>query len=563
MSRRPKRHHRLATRLLVAYAITFLLLMVLVGFVGNQIARDALSGQLIDGLERQATSLSRLIPDDDVQEWVETVTADDKIRLTVVATDGDVVADSRADPAQMENHADRPEIFEALNDGVGDDTRDSDTTGFSQTYVAVPTSDGALRVSVAESALEATLTQFRTRMLLVMGISGLVGITAVALVTRYLSGPLRQLSDTATAIAAGDLDREPPMSSIVEVDQVGKALAAMKHELASRLDSVEAERRMLDDLFDALPLGTLLISGDDVVYSNSTLRDSIATVPQRLKDVTPHRIQSLVHEARINGVMVRSDLETGVPERILHVVATPVTGSGQVLVVVEDVTQKRRVDAMRRDFVANASHELKTPVASILASLDAVRIASTRSPERVEHFTDLIERSAQHLSRIVSDLLDLSRLESTDPEQDQVALDRIINEEANRARDAAGERGVVIDVEVEPIEVIGSEPDLRLAVRNLIDNAIRYTESGGSVSVTGGHGAGKVVISVADTGTGIAQRHLHRIFERFYRVDESRNAAIRGTGLGLAIVRHVVEAHGGRVEVDSELGVGSVFRMIL
>ncbi|MPZ52809.1 MAG: HAMP domain-containing protein, partial [Acidimicrobiia bacterium] len=290
MSRRPRAHHRLATRLLVAYTITFLLLMVLVGFVGDQIARDALSGQLVGGLERQAASLSRLIPEDDVQTWVETVTADENIRITVVAADGEVVADSRADPAQMENHADRPEILEALRDGVGDDTRVSDTTGFPQTYVAVPTTEGALRVSVAESAFETTLTQFRTRMLLVMGISGLVGITAVALVTRYLGGPLRQLSDTAAAIAAGDLDREPPTSSIAEIDQVGKALAAMKHELASRLDIVEAERRMLEGLFDTLPLGTLLISGDDVVYSNSTLRDSIATVPQRLKDVTPHRI---------------------------------------------------------------------------------------------------------------------------------------------------------------------------------------------------------------------------------------------------------------------------------
>ncbi len=558
------RSRRLASRLLVFYAITFVALIGLFGYLGDLIARQALRDELSTGLERQAVTLAALLPEDDVAVWVDAAADEGGLRVTVIASDGRVVADSDADAGEMENHADRPEIARALSGEVGRATRNSVSTGFEQVYVAVPVDDGALRVSIPERELIGPLGDLRRRMLAIMGLLGLVGVTAVAFVARRLARPLRGLSETAAAIAAGDLDRAPSGSPITEIDELARSIGAMKNELATRLDAVETERRMLEGLLDALPQGTLLISGaDEVVYANPAIGDVLSVVPESLHDVAPYRIQTAVREARLRGAGIRADLEHGRPTRILQTLATPVGEVGQVLVVVEDVTQKRRVESMRSDFVANASHELKTPVASILASLDALRIASQRDPDRAEHFTDLIERSARQLSRMVSDLLDLSRLESTDPVIDSVALHEVIDEEVQRSKAWAGEKDVVMEVDTEVIDIEGNEADLRLAVRNLLDNAIRYTDPGGSVSVTAGSGAGKVVVSVADTGSGIAQRHLDRIFERFYRVDESRDAARRGTGLGLAIVRHVVENHGGTVEVESELGVGSIFRMVL
>lgn len=218
---------------------------------------------------------------------------------------------------------------------------------------------------------------------------------------------------------------------------------------------------------------------------------------------------------------------------------------------------------MRRDFVTNASHELKTPVASILAASETLQLAIDRAPERLPEFASRIEMSARSLARLVSDLLDLSRLEGSSPSFEEVDLESVVRSEVERVRTAAAESGVAIEVTTAPISVVGSEPDLALAVRNLVDNAIRYTDAGGTVTVDLSEDEGDAVLSVADTGAGIPQRDIGRVFERFYRVDEARARETGGTGLGLSIVKHVVESHGGTVAVESELGVGSTFTIRL
>jgi signal transduction histidine kinase len=218
---------------------------------------------------------------------------------------------------------------------------------------------------------------------------------------------------------------------------------------------------------------------------------------------------------------------------------------------------------MRRDFVANTSHELKTPVASIQAAAETIRDAARDDPPAAGRFAEQLHRDALRLSRIVSDLLDLSRLEAERPRLSPVRLDRLTSEEVDRFRDSAGRAGVKLEFRSDPVIVHGSQGDLALLVRNLLDNAVRYSPDGGRVEVEVASSDGEALLAVRDTGIGIPSRDMPRIFERFYRVDRARSRETGGTGLGLSIAKHVAEQHGGRIEVDSELGRGSEFRVRL
>ena len=247
---------------------------------------------------------------------------------------------------------------------------------------------------------------------------------------------------------------------------------------------------------------------------------------------------------------------------MLRVIVSPFEDD-RVLAVVADVTERRRLDDTRRDFVTNASHELKTPVASILASAETLQVALDKAPDRVPQFANQIEQAARSLSRLIADLLDLSRLEGRVVEYAPVDLGVVVAEVVGTLAELAEARSVSLAVETVPAIVDGSASDLALAVRNLTDNAIRFTGEGGAVVVRLERQGAEAVITVTDTGTGIPQRDLDRIFERFYRVDVARSRATGGTGLGLSIVRHVAESHGGRVRVESQLGSGSTFTLRL
>jgi two-component system sensor histidine kinase SenX3 len=242
-------------------------------------------------------------------------------------------------------------------------------------------------------------------------------------------------------------------------------------------------------------------------------------------------------------------------------VATPFTGDDRVLLLVVDITERERTDTIRRDFVANASHELKTPVSTIIASAEALQIAVERGDPSASGFADRIEGSARQLDRLVGDLLDLSRLEKDKPELAPVRLDQLVRDEVERMRKEAEIRSIDVDLATEVVTAMVNHRDVAIAVRNVLDNAVRYTSEGGSIRVDVARDDDTATVSVTDTGEGIPTRDIDRVFERFYRVDSARSRATGGTGLGLSIVRHVAESHGGSVAVESELGVGSTFTM--
>jgi signal transduction histidine kinase len=338
-------------------------------------------------------------------------------------------------------------------------------------------------------------------------------------------------------------------------------LERAEEELRRQSRTSKEDRRVQDVVLASMEEGVLLVDAEGtVVFANAALGRHLGTAPEGISSLLPLDLRRAVQRAGYIGHAERSEVEVGSPARWLRGTAIPVSEDGSVLLVVRDVTDARHLDAVRRDFVANASHELKTPAASIQAAAETLRHAAAHDPEVVSRFAEQLEREALRLSRIVADLLDLSRLESGSDLDEHVRLDAIVREESQRFDDRAQVDGVDLDAHVGQVPAVrGSSRDLALLVRNLIDNAIRYTKTGGRVDIVVSSDDAHVVVRVTDTGVGIPSRDLARVFERFYRVDRARSRETGGTGLGLAIVRHVAENHGGEVTVQSELGRGSVF----
>jgi two-component system, OmpR family, sensor histidine kinase SenX3 len=330
-------------------------------------------------------------------------------------------------------------------------------------------------------------------------------------------------------------------------------------ELDTRTADLAERVRTREEILSTIADGIVLFAPDGrMVYANPAARDLLGRRFASAGEVTPESLREAV--ARAGGApadLVETEFETGgrtIEASAIH------AGGGAVVVVARDRTAARQIERVRRDFVANASHELKTPVASIQALAETLLAAAADDPEARDRFLERLEQEAVRLSRLVGDLLDLSRLEGGLGEPVPIDLARVVAEEADRLRPRAEGAGLRMVVDAPAAAVVrGSESDLGLLVHNLFDNAIRYSPDGGEVRATLAERDRRAELRVADTGLGIPARDLDRVFERFYRVDAGRSRSTGGTGLGLAIVRHVAESHGGDVEVRSVLGAGSTF----
>jgi signal transduction histidine kinase len=338
-----------------------------------------------------------------------------------------------------------------------------------------------------------------------------------------------------------------------------RALSAEAIGREQQLDALE-HRRVRDMTLSTMREGLLLIEADArVAFANDAIGQHLPSTPATLDTVQPFALRSAIEDSRERREAASVLIETGVPTRWLRATITP-AADGATLVVVRDVTQQRQLDIVRRDFVANASHELKTPAASIQAAAETLRQVVLDDPEAVPRFALQLEREAIRLSRIVADLLDLSRLESGSALDDLVSLGAVTREELHRFEETAREAKVTLEIETSgERQIRGSQRDLALLARNLVDNAIRHSHEGSVIRVAIACDDDVVTLRVGDTGIGIPSKDIPRIFERFYRVDRARSRETGGTGLGLAIVKHVVENHGGRIDVESELGRGTTF----
>ena len=328
------------------------------------------------------------------------------------------------------------------------------------------------------------------------------------------------------------------------------------HDLEVELGRIQRREDLYSSLLSSLPVGVVVLRSGRPVYANSAAVEFLGERVTERGAPVPTAVRQVIEEAGA-GSVASGRFFQGFPRRVVEVCGYPPDRDGFLLLHLFDTTERWQTDRMRQDFVVAASHELKTPVAAIQAAAETVLVAIEDDPDAVLEFSGRILDNAIRMSRIVSDLLDLSRLESTTPQMEPFDLAGTLGEVARRFRSSVPP----VAFDALPTPIIGNASDLALAFRNLLENAVRHTPPTGRVKATVSSRNGEAVVVVSDTGAGIPHTDLQRIFERFYRVDADRSRHTGGTGLGLAIVKHVAEMHGGRIEVESRLGEGSTFRM--
>jgi signal transduction histidine kinase len=560
---------KLSTRLFASIG-----LLVAAAVIGSILATDVLLRRHLERgiateLEREARLVAALTPPDS-NGWPEfAALAGARLgrRVTLIDAEGRVRGDTefnRASLAQLQNHRDRPEVRAALDSarGVGMNERLSASTNESQMYVALrggPTGLAVVRVSTSLATVDAQVHAMQRA----VAVAGLVMLIAAGFVAWLLAGllarPLLKIAEAARDIAA----RRPAEFPDVQVPELAHhvdALRAMHHELERRFEDLRREREESRTLLEALSDGVLAADRRGVVVStNAAARrllgyDDDEPLPPlaELFHDRPHR--ALMHEV-LSGATIEGR-ELGLGGRRVLFSARPLEDGGTLLVL-SDVTDVRRLETVRRDFVANVSHELKTPLTAIAGYAET--LAAEAPDDQARKFAQTIVENSQRMQRLVDDLLDLSRIESGSwaPEPETITVDTAACDAWAPFADRAAERRVQFESAANSTTIEGDPEALRQIFTNLFDNALRHTPAGGRIRVAGERSGPDTLIRVSDTGSGIGAEHLPRIFERFYRVDPGRSREEGGTGLGLAIVKHLVEAHGGRVDAQSELGRGT------
>jgi two-component system phosphate regulon sensor histidine kinase PhoR len=565
--------------------LSYLVLIALVVAALTLAAEAAVRRPLVDVLSadlRDELSLARALraertglPPDSLADLLGALTGK---RVTLVSRDGVVLGDSELDGAplaRMENHAARPEVRAALRGGTGRALRVSASVGTELLYVAVPATGGeVLRLAVPLREVDATVARVRRGILgvgaVALGLAVLFSLAFSVAVTRSL----RRASAAARSMAAGDLSLRVPTGRPDELGELASALNTLAAELQRRIAQLEAERAETQGLLDAMEEGVVALGPDGTVRRANPAAQRLFSLSSDPRGLSPREISrrrpllELVSQA-LSGTRA-PPVEVAHERRRLLASGHPLPGGGAVLVFL-DVSELRRLEEARRDFVANASHELKTPLTAIRGYSETL-LDEALPPELRRSFAETVRANAERLQRIVDDLLDLSRLESggwrADPEV--LAVEEAAREAWAPFAEHAARKGVEFEVRLGPgCEMVYADPSgVRQIFTNLFSNALRYTHPEGRIEVSArcvqSPGEDRwIELSVRDTGAGIPSAHLPRIFERFYRVDAARSREEGGTGLGLSIVRHLVEAHGGRVGAESELGRGTTIRLTL
>jgi two-component system phosphate regulon sensor histidine kinase PhoR len=506
-------------------------------------------------------------------------------RITVVLPGGEVASDSYENPALMDNHRSRTEIKAALAGRVATSSRYSTSMKERFIYLALPMRDdgkiiGAVRAAIPDRALNAAVRSVQSRIaaggVFIALTAGLVSL----LIARRMTRPLEQIREGAERFARGELGDKLPLPESEELAGLTDALNQMASQLKEKIRTTARQSHEQEAVLASMFEGVLAVDNEERVISLN--RAAAKLLDSNEEEARGRNLQEVIRNADLRR-FVSSALVCDAPiegdvalnsgrDRVLQAHGTALRdlagrGIGAVIVL-NDVTRLRRLENLRRDFVANVSHELKTPITSIKGFVETLLDGALRSPEDAERFLRIIAKQADRLNSIIEDLLSLSKIEQGEQSSDIVLKRRGLKGPlaavVQECELKAAERKIKVRLECsDDLKATINQPLLEQAVMNLIDNAIKYSEPGKEVLLTAGRTDAEVYIVVRDQGCGVAAEHLPRLFERFYRVDRARSRKLGGTGLGLAIVKHIVAAHGGQITVQSTPGEGSVFTIHL
>ncbi|MBC8425038.1 HAMP domain-containing protein [bacterium] len=506
-------------------------------------------------------------------------------RITLIAAAGVVLGDSRRSSATMDNHAGREEVAAALEGRVGSSVRYSHTVKYNSMYLAVPlpregTADGVLRLSVPLDDVAGEARRLTGNLLLEALAVALLAALISLFVARRFSRRLERLRRGAERFADGDLQYRLPQESTTEIADLADGMNTMAGQLAERIATVQAQHRELAAVFSSMIEGVLVVDDDQRVVSLNDAAagllglDRAAAEGAVLEEISRHpALARFIRRARMSLKPVEEDIAllSDDDNVFLQAHGLKLEGSARaqrVLIVLNDVTRLRKLEQVRQDFVANVSHELKTPVTSIMGFVDTLRDGAIDEPENAQRFLDIISRQSYRLQAIIEDLLCLSRLEqgsgAAGRDLGVYGVSEVLGAAVQSCQVQADARSMTLRVDCDPGLRTRLDPDLmEQALVNLIANAIKYNDEPGVIDISAAPVDDHVLITVRDRGRGIESQHLPRLFERFYRVDKARSREQGGTGLGLAIVKHIARFHDGQVTAMSRPGGGSQFTIPL
>lgn len=503
-------------------------------------------------------------------------------RITVILPSGRVIGDSEEDPARMDNHADRPEVIAALQNATGKAIRYSHTLNRDLMYVALPAREngnlvGVVRTSVPLAPIERVLSHVFWRMGSGAIFVGLLTAALSVFLSRYITRPLRSMTAGARRFAHGDFDARLPLANTAELSELASAMNAMAVQLRDRIHAMDRQREELEGVLSSMVESVVAVDTQErivlmnraatVLFGASIEADRGRAIQEVIRNP---KLQQCVARALASGQAFEDDaVVVDTAEHFLHVSASALRdGKGNrigALLVLNDVTELRRLERARSDFIANVSHEIRTPVTSIKGYAETLLGDSQLDAATSARFIEIILRQSDRLCSLVDDILSLASLERSEASGD-IAMEKtgvraLIDAAIAVCAAKSDEKGVCVRVAcLDDIEVRAHAFLLEQALVNLLDNAIKYSEPGAEILIEAeARDGGEVELRVRDSGAGIAQEHLARIFERFYRVDKARSRKLGGTGLGLAIVKHIMTLHNGRISVESALGKGSCF----
>ena len=505
-------------------------------------------------------------------------------RITIIQKDGLVLADSHEDARQMDNHGQRPEILESLAGRTGMSVRFSNTLGHSLMYIALPIYDGveivgSIRTSLSVSDIDATLKGIYWQLLL-GGLMIAILLTPICWwLSRRLSRPLELMTAGAQRFSLGELETPLEITGSEETSRLAEAMNRMAVQLAERIQREVEQRNETEAILGCMIEGIVAIDNSERVIRMNMAAAELFAVAPNLRPGRP--IQEVIRQAELQrfirqALAQQEPLEEelvmqGPNKRYLHVQATPLTGKGEerigALLVLHDLTRLRQLESVRRDFVANVSHELKTPITAIRGAVETL-LDEEPDSDANQRFLQIIFKQNERLNALVEDLLDLSRIEQEAIQGGwELSISPILPVlESSRAACESLLQQQQIELQIdcpEQLQARINAPLLEQAIINLLTNAIKYSDPGAQVRIETRETESQISIQVIDFGCGIEKEHHSRLFERFYRADQARSRNLGGTGLGLAIVKHVVQAHRGEVKVTSTPGQGSCFTISL
>jgi len=580
-------------RLLFSYVAVILISFGLTAFfLDKQLENHSLQ-DLKSSIITQARLMESQIPPESLKKentanletLVKNLSLKNKSRITIIDDQGKVLTDSELSPGEVlniDNHATRPEVKAALRGLTGDSIRYSATLKTDMLYVALPImgrggAAGIIRLALPVANVQKIMSVIRKTIILSIFFAlGLAFILAYVLMTS-ISRPLNKIINVSRRFAGGDFSQRIYYDAHDEIGELSTTLNKMAQDIESKVKEIEVQNQQLKTIFQSMVEGIIVVDRSGCIVSVNQAVEEIFNIENRkakgrpfLEVIRNTAMAEIIRVVLDGKKFVSSELSLAYPvQRIFQINASPLFEKDQIsgcLLVIHDVSQVRRLENIRRDFVANVSHELKTPLTSIKGYVETLIGGALEDKENNLDFLKIIQNHAERLDALVDDLLSLSRLESKETALvlEDFNLRHELDETILGFRSQLKKKGVTIKNELPPDTSLKADKGrIKQVFTNLIDNAVKFNKEKGWVRIYAQEAEGKVKIIVEDSGSGIPAKDIPRIFERFYRVDKARSRELGGTGLGLSIVKHIVELHAGSVGVESTEGLGSKFFFIL